>query len=368
MKRPLAICWVLAAIVGQTAAMAAENEPAKDVPELLALQNYAGTWDVVLTQDASQKGEATAKWILGGRFLEQAGVMHSPDGPDVWLTTLFTFDTEKRKYRGWTFISNGVANQFEMTWDAKSKTMTSVTQPDANGVRAKVTADFSTVGKERWKFIYTDRDGQQVGEMAGENTLRKDGPSKPTSTRAAKEPERSAELKQLDRFLGTWKTEYRSPKAEWTPEEKSGSATMVFTRELGGQMVRERTKHADGTENTFLMLFDADKKQHRAWWFSSMGLFNDSTGSWDEAAKAFTWKLSDSNGLTHTAQHRFVGDQLDWTVLVENPQKVAMFRMEGTSSRISRVASTRWPKGWSATTRRSCARTNWRPSGRSRPA
>ncbi len=333
MRRLLAVCWSLATLLGISSVQAEDAEPAKDVPELQVLQHYAGTWDVVM-DNAAGKNESTAKWILGGRFLEQSGVMHSSDGPDIWVTTLFTFDTEAKKYRSWTFVSNGSTNQAEMTWGANAKTMTSVTQPDANGVRAKVTADFSTAGKERWKFLYTDRDSQQVGEMAGVNTLRKDGPSKPTTNTAAREPERSAELRQFDRFLGTWKAEYRVPKAEWTPEEKSGSATMVFTRELGGQMVRERTKHSDGTEGTFLMLFDVNQKKYRAWWFSSMGQFNDSTGQWDDAAKAFTWKLTDPNGLASMAQHRFVNDKLDWTVLVENPQKVAMFRMEGTSKRV----------------------------------
>lgn len=337
------VCFAcLLAVTGLIGARADDAGPAKDVPELQVLQHYAGTWDVVLDNVAG-KNEVTAKWILGGRFLEQSGVMHSPDGPDIWVTTLFTFDTPAGKYRSWTFVSNGSTNQAEMTWDANAKTMTSVTQPDANGVRAKVTADFSTAGKERWKFLYTDRDGQQVGEMAGENTRRNDGPSKPAGTRVAKEPERSAELKQLDRFLGTWKTEYRLPRAEWNPEEKSGSATMVFSRELGGQMVRERTKHADGTENTFLMLFDADKKQYRAWWFSSAAEFtgqpNNSTGQWEDTARAFTWKLTDANGLTSTAQHRFVGEKLDWTVLVENSQKVALFRMEGTSTQVNEAKS-----------------------------
>lgn len=108
-------------------------------------------------------------------------------------------------------------------------------------------------------------------------------------------------------------------------------------------MVRERTKHADGTENTFLMLFDANTKKYRAWWFSSAaevtGQPNNSTGQWDDAAKAFTWRLTDVQGLTSTAQHRFVGDKLDWTVLVENPQQVTMFRMEGTSSREQQAKS-----------------------------
>ncbi len=336
MKRLWVICWVLAAIVGQAAAMADENEPAKDVPELQALQHYVGTWDVVLTNDASQKGEATARWIIGGRFLEQAGVMHSPDAKDVWYAALFTFDTEKKTYRSWTFLSTGYTSQAEMTWDASAKTMRSVTPPDSNGIRTTNTADFSQSGRERWRFVYTDRDGKQVGEMSGENTLRKDKGTPLTNSVVAKETaERTAEQKPLDRFLGAWHTDYRLPKAEWTPEEKTGSGEMVFTRELGGQMVRERTRHSDGTENTFLMLFDSDRKQYRAWWFSSTGQFNDSTGQWDEAAKAFTWKQTDAKGLASMAQHRFVNDKLDWTVLVENPQKVAMFRMEGMSKRVT---------------------------------
>ncbi len=315
-----------------SAVQAQDNAPAKDVPELQVLQHYAGTWDVVMDNVAS-KGKVTAKWILGGRFLEQAGVMHSPDGNDSWVTTLFTFDTQKMGYRSWTFVSNGEFNQSEMTWDATAKTMKSVRQPNSNGIRSTNTADFSVAGKERWKFSDTDRDGQQVGEMSGVNTLRKEAASVAKPLAVKDSGDRSAEQKRLDRFLGTWKTEYRLPKAEWTPEEKSGSATMVFTCELGGQMVRERTKHADGTENTFLTMFDPQQMQYRAWWFSSTGQFNNSTGSWDDAAKAFTWKLSGPDGLTSTAQHRFVGEKLDWTVLVENSEKIAMYRAEGTSVR-----------------------------------
>lgn len=315
------------------AVQAQDNAPAKDVPELQVLQHYVGTWDVVMDNVAS-KGEATAKWILGGRFLEQAGVMHSPDGNDVWVTTLFTFDTQKMGYRSWTFVSNGEFNQSEMTWDATAKTMKSVRQPDSNGIRSTNTADFSVAGKERWKFSDTDRDGQQVGEMSGVNTLRKEAAAAAKPSAVKDSGDRSAEQKRLDRFLGTWKTEYRLLKAEWTPEEKSGSATMVFTRELGGQMVRERTKHADGTENTFLTMFDPQQKQYRAWWFSSTGQFNNSTGAWDDAAKAFTWKSNEPVGFTSTAQHRFVGEKLNWTVLVENSEKIAMYRAEGTSVRV----------------------------------
>ena len=332
MQRLLMVGWCLVTLFGISFVQAEDAGPAKDVPELQVLQHYAGTWDVVM-DNADSKGVATAKWILGGRFLEQSGAMHSPGNPDIWVTTLFTFDAEKKQYRCWTFVSNGAISQSEMTWDAKSKTMTSVAQPDANGVRATNTADFSTTGKERWRFVYRDRDDQQVGEMSGVNTLRNEAALAAKTTETKATAERSVELKRLDQFVGTWKTEYRLPKAEWTPEEKTGSATMIFTREPDGQTVRERSKHADGTENTFLMLFDANPKQYRAWWFSSTGQFNNSTGQWDEAAKAFTWKVNEPIGFTSTAQHRFVGEKLDWTVLVEDPKSVTMFRMEGSSVR-----------------------------------
>jgi hypothetical protein len=98
MLRPFVITLFacLLAVTGSMVVRADDSGPAKDVPELQVLQHYAGTWDVELTDNASVKREATAEWILGGRFLEQAGVMHSQDGKDVWHTALFTFDTEKR--------------------------------------------------------------------------------------------------------------------------------------------------------------------------------------------------------------------------------------------------------------------------------
>ncbi len=200
MKRLWAVCWVLAAIVGQAAAIADGNEPAKDVPELQVLQHYLGTWDVEVTTKSSDftKGESTARWILGGRFREQTGFMLSNDGTNrAEVTTLFTFDTNKQTYRSWMFVSNGSVSQAEMTWDAKSKTMTSVSRPTADGVRSTVTADFSEPGKERWKFDFTDRDGKPVGKLSGVNTLR-NGAAPTTKPAAVKDfSDRSAELNVL---------------------------------------------------------------------------------------------------------------------------------------------------------------------------
>ena len=334
MRRLMTVCWSLAIILGLSPVNAEDTGPAKDVPELQALQHYHGTWDVAVTGNEFSKGESTARWILDGRFLEQAGVMHSKDGKEIGVATLFTFDTTKKTYRSWMFFSTGSVSQAEMTWDAKSKTMTSLTRPNADGVRSTVTADFSEAGKERWKFIFADRDGNAAGEMSGVNTLRKEAvaTTKPTVVKEASD--RSVELKVLDRFLGTWRTEYRMPKAEWTPEEKRGSAELVYTRELGGQFIRERGTHSDQTTATLLLTFDAKKKNYRGWWFNSQGNTSESTGRWDEKSNTLFWTGVEPNEFNGTSQHQFSDGKYDWKVLVQDKQGIAMFRMEGTSLRV----------------------------------
>ncbi|MBC8114370.1 MAG: DUF1579 family protein [Candidatus Saccharimonas sp.] len=339
MQRFMAVCVSLVTIAGAAAVFADDAGPAKDVPELQALQHYHGTWDVAVTDNEFSTGESTARWILGGRFLEQAGVMHSKDGKEIGVTTLFTFDTNKKTYRSWMFFSTGSVSQAEMTWDAKSKTMTSLTRPNADGVRSTVTADFSEASQERWKFVFTDRDGKAAGEMRGVNTLRKDAATTPKPAATAKDfSNRTAELKVLDRFLGTWRTEYRMPKAEWTPEEKRGSAELVYTRELDGQFIRERGTDSDKTTTmitTMLLTFDADKQNYRGWWFDSLGNTNESTGRWDEASRTLFWTRIEPNDFNNTSQHSFPDSgKFDWKVLVQDKQGVAMFRMEGTSLRV----------------------------------
>ena len=173
--------------------------------------------------------------------------------------------------------------------------------------------------------------------MNGVNTLREDSELQPKSAKGLKKSsDRSAELKVLDRFLGTWRSEYRLPKAEWTPEEKTGSADLVYTQELGGHVIRERAVHADQTTSTLLLIDDAEQRKYRSWWFNSPGLTTESSGRWDESTKTLSWTTIEPSDFKGTTQQRFSDTgKLDWTVLVQDEQGVAKFRMEGTSGRVS---------------------------------
>ncbi len=127
MRRFLPVLIFLWASFVQTVISADETGPAKDVPELQILQNYVGNWDVKVTGNEFTRGEDTAHWILGGRFLEQSCFIVSENGTNrVEITTLYTFDATKKTYRSWTFLSTGATSQADMTWDETTKTMTSV--------------------------------------------------------------------------------------------------------------------------------------------------------------------------------------------------------------------------------------------------
>jgi hypothetical protein len=151
--------------------------------------------------------------------------------------------------------------------------------------------------------------------------------------RPAEPPPPSPEQKALDRFAGTWKTTYTVFKAEWTPEDKAGSATVTFARVLGGAYLQEKSDHADKTQGMAMRTYDAEKKAYRAWWFSSGGHSSESVGAWDGAARAFTWTATRPD-FTTTARQRFTtDDSFDWDVVVKSPAGAVLYRMEGKSTR-----------------------------------
>src|SRR4051794_35705017 len=80
------------------------------------------------------------------------------------------------------------------------------------------------------------------------------------AARSADPAPNTPEQKVLDRWLGNWKAEYRFPKAEWTPEERRGTADFTYSRILGGQFVQEKAEHADKSSSMLLITYDAEKK------------------------------------------------------------------------------------------------------------
>ena len=174
MNRLNAAFSVLVCLALPCIAAAVEGGPSGKLPELKALDHYAGSWDTEITSKSPPftKGTVTAKWILDGRFIQQTA--EAKEGPTVFkYMSLMTYDPTKKVYRSWIFLSDGNAFETEGSWNAKDQVMISVRHKDENGISSTTTADFSEVGVEKWKIVSTDGNGKVIGEMSGKNTRQK---------------------------------------------------------------------------------------------------------------------------------------------------------------------------------------------------
>ncbi|MDB5391677.1 MAG: Planctomycetes uncharacterized domain protein [Planctomycetaceae bacterium] len=180
--RGFRICSFFAVLICLAGVEAADvpQGPSKDIPELQILNCYAGTWEVIAAnQNAPNtpilKGKATSKWVLDGRFLEQTAALQAPDGSNsIKVTTLLTYDVEKKTYRSWNFVSNGHATESVGKWDAATQTMTSVSIPNAKGHIMTTTGNFDEAGIEKWKMSVVDQSGKIVRQIVGKNSRQRE--------------------------------------------------------------------------------------------------------------------------------------------------------------------------------------------------
>ncbi len=147
----------------------ADDGPTPEIPELAALLRYVGEFDIEVTQSVFglSTGEGTAHWTLGGRFLEQEGTMTATDGSGTFSAkSLYTYDSQARVYRSWTFTSTGVAIERTGTFDAATQTLTL----ESTAPASRQTADFSDPEKIEWSIISIAADGAETVLNRGVST------------------------------------------------------------------------------------------------------------------------------------------------------------------------------------------------------
>ena len=181
----------------------------------------------------------------------------------------------------------------------------------------------------------------QVGVKEGKDAKDK-GPGRPgaagatAAAGAAAAPPKPAELKVLDRYVGTWDSRYTVKPGPGTPQEVKGTGTDVVEWVLGGRFMQVRsTSPTDGTEAIHLLTYDADRGQYRHWYFHSAGEANENSGRWDEASRAFTWKGENlKDGTASTVTDRWIdNDKRELNVLVRDGGGRVVFDMQATLTR-----------------------------------
>jgi hypothetical protein len=160
---------------------AAQQGPARDVPELQPLSHWAGVWDGELSikpnaglpKGGRGKGASKGEWAHDGRFLRQTWKMEGGEGlPNLSGSSMMTYDPRKKVYRNWTFFSTGAVMESQGVWDAKTKTMTWTGRDAENGHTSVIRASFGTDGTETFTIVETDRAGKVVSEVSGKNVRR----------------------------------------------------------------------------------------------------------------------------------------------------------------------------------------------------
>lgn len=152
--------------------------------------------------------------------------------------------------------------------------------------------------------------------------------------------ETSPEQKVLNQWLGFWEMKYTQPKSEWTPLAKAGRAEVSMGSVMGGRYIQESSFLSDQTSNRTLFTYDTQKKQYRAWWFSSNGQTSESTGLWDDKLKTMTWtSIGDSPNTTTMKQHFVNKDTIDWEVVTQDRAGKMLFQMKGTTKRLGAMGN-----------------------------
>jgi hypothetical protein len=90
----------------------------------------------------------------------------------IKVTTLMTYDRERKMYRMWSFLSNGSTSEASGKWDEKTRTMISISRQD--GTTTTTTAKFGDNGIGEWLFVTANQNDEVVGRFGGTNTRRKE--------------------------------------------------------------------------------------------------------------------------------------------------------------------------------------------------
>ena len=151
----------------------AANDP------LVPLKMRVGTWIVKSTHKKAAwtpktrtiSGVETAKWVLGGTFIQGASEVKSDGIKSLWM---MNYDKDAKVYRLWYFDNK---NAFPLgnsigRWDRKSKALT-WTMDIGNGNRGRGLWKYIDNDNFSWSMTIHDRDGKLAMDMTGTATRKK---------------------------------------------------------------------------------------------------------------------------------------------------------------------------------------------------
>ena len=103
------------------------QESTAPTPEMKALERLLGTWDheqivKVPKETRSTNFVVKGELVLGGRFVQEMGNFDDQGKPT--FTGMYTYDSNRKTYRYWFFLSSGFFWEPTGTWEQSTQTFT----------------------------------------------------------------------------------------------------------------------------------------------------------------------------------------------------------------------------------------------------
>ena len=127
-------------------------------------------------------------------------------------------------------------------------------------------------------------------------------------TVSAQAPAKPAELKVLDRLIGTWRYEWESKPTEGEPKGNKGAGTSINEWILDGWFQQHKGKGDNPAhEIVEVWTYDAPTKTYRAWGFMAPGANHyQATGTWDEQSNTLRYQGKGPGDVTTVSTMRFI--------------------------------------------------------------
>ena len=144
-------------------------------PEMKVLERLVGTWEVetivkVPEETGSDKLVVKRELVLGGRFVQEMGGSDDKGKPN--FMGMYTYDSNRKTYRRWFFLSGGFYTEGTGTWDESRQTLT-FTNRLPGGITGTLTLRFSDETTFSHSIIARDASGEISYHQEGKSVRQK---------------------------------------------------------------------------------------------------------------------------------------------------------------------------------------------------
>jgi hypothetical protein len=271
-------------------------------------------------------------WALKNRII-MIRDMSQPDGRKCLYVV--THNPAQDAYPLWFFDSNGLPGvQWMLKWNAEARATvggaTSLPKSWTSGGR-NLFPDANTILVSGW---IRDESGTLLRESSGrKDRLPADREAAIVAAWKTHEPadDLPAELKVLDRMIGTWDVVSIRKPTIWSPNGDRTTGTITREWILNGRFVMGSSVNSDGSEGIALFGFDSGAKAYRNWLFNSLGHQYAAQGQWTEKTQTFSMTATREDGKTTTTSIRIDGGNREiWNTKITDAAGQVYVDMDST--------------------------------------